>query len=445
MYHNRKPLTRLPGNHSRWLIIALFILTLHLQVNSTELELNVTPSLFGISEYEFNSSAVCRKCHPHHYEMWSHSMHALSTEDPIFNVAFLQAQIIQEKRVQEQCLSCHAPLALSNKDYSLAYDYTKEGVSCDICHTVTAVHIGRSPSPYDNNRGAVKYGPLEPGANPAHNSQKSDLFKSAVFCGGCHDYVNEYGVIVMGTYLEWQEGPYPAEGIHCQNCHMPLTMRPAWVTLAGDTSAELAHDHQFQGGHSQINLKHAASLDITTQLEGRSAKINVILTNKESGHKLPTGMPGRKVLLNIKVLDQNNQLITQLSRIYRKVLVDKDGAILEGNSIQLLNSVRIYSDNRIAPKEKRKEEFIIDIPPNVTNIMVLGELIYEYETPVMYQQKIQTEMAMFQKNYPIDAKSPLDQKSFLKTRWKFALILFLVLISIVVFFNFYIRKKKSSI
>ena len=218
----------------------------------------------------------------------------------------------------------------------------------------------------------------------------------------------------MGTYSEWRNGPYSEEGIHCQNCYMPLSMTATAVTVGGDTTENFAHDHRFQGGHSQINLKHAANLDVYINIFGKSAQVEVFITNAESGHKLPTGMPGKKLVLNVRVLDQDGNVIAKPSRIYRKVLMDENNTILEGNTVQLLNAVRIYNDNRIAPKEKRKEEFLIDLGETITNITVEAELLYEYETPVMYTQKILTEMAFVEKNYSLQA-SPTEGSSGNKT------------------------------
>jgi hypothetical protein len=55
--------------------------------------------------------------------------------------------------------------------------------------------------------------------------------------------------------------------------------------------------------------------------------------------------------------------------------------------------VAIYQDNRISPKETRKEEFVLDLPPDAKEIHIEAELKYEFETPVMYTQKMEVEMA----------------------------------------------------
>lgn len=363
--------------------------------------LPVTPSVFGVSEWGHTSAQVCRACHADHYEMWSHSMHAMALEDPMFKVSFLQAQASEGVQIRNYCLTCHAPLSIDNKDFSLSSDLTREGITCDFCHTVTGLHLGRKPSPYDNKTGATKLGPLKAAATPAHHSRTSTLFSKSEFCAGCHELVNEHGVLVMGTYSEWRNSPYPDEGVQCQNCHMSLTLHPTAITLDGDTLENLAYDHSFQGGHSQINLKHAASIELNVQTANHTADIEVFITNKESGHKLPTGTPARRVMLKVKVLDQNGQLLAQPTRFYRKVLVDRDGTILEGNSNHILKSVRIFSDNRIAPRETRREAFLVDLPETTISISVTAELLYEFETPVMFTQLIQTEMATIQKSLTV--------------------------------------------
>jgi hypothetical protein len=356
-------------------------------------ELPVTYTLFDIEPHGYTSSDVCARCHVDIHENWKISMHAMSLEDPIFKVALLQAQVKHGESIREYCLFCHAPVVQFNKDYYLRDPITKEGVTCDFCHSVVASRPGDREKPYDLQPGLVKHGPLKGVNSPAHETKMSEIHLRSEFCGGCHELVNANGVLVMGTYTEWKEGPYSAEDVHCQNCHMPLAYDQKVLDPKIKESTSLVTAHEFRGGHSQINLRHAATIEVEVVREGSTARIITYVTNKESGHRLPTGTPARRVVLIVTTKDDEGNVIAEIRRVYRKVLVDEDGIVLEDNGDQILRSVRIYSDNRIAPRETRKEEFLLDLPQDTKNIHIEAELKYEFETPVIYTKKMEVEMA----------------------------------------------------
>ncbi len=395
------------GLRLKALIVLFIFASSGAAINKT---VKTTPSLFGLSSWKPVSAQSCSKCHPNHYEMWTGSMHAFSAEDPIFKASLMQAQVVGGEPIRDYCLGCHTPLAKNMRDYSLTQEVTREGVTCDFCHSIEDVHLDRQGNEYDLNIGSVKYGPSPSVETPAHESQKSDLFGKSEICGGCHELVNDNGVTVMGTYSEWKAGPYPDLGIQCQNCHMPMSLKAASINANGDTLNKLAHDHRFQGGHSQVNLRNAATITLNSEIIEKTAQISVFITNAESGHKLPTGMPGRKLLLEVTILDQDGNLLAQPSRVYRKVLVDDEGTILEGNVNQLIYSAGIYNDNRIGPKETKKEEFLVDLPDGVKEIEVLARLTYEYESPVMYIQKIQAEMVQARETYRLKGWKAVQPK-----------------------------------
>ena len=341
----------------------------------------------------YTSSEICARCHKDIHADWRTSMHAQSLDDPIFQVAFLQAQVKSGVKIREYCLFCHAPTVQFTKDYFLTDPVTREGVTCDFCHTVTAVRPGDRLKPYDFQPGPVKHGPFGGLESPIHQTKLSDIHLRSEFCGGCHELINSHGVRVMGTYTEWKEGPYAAEDIHCQNCHMPMAFDKKVVEPWVKVSDKLVTAHEFRGGHSQINLRHAATVELEVTREDQLIKVTTYVTNQESGHKLPTGTPARRVVLTVSAKDDKGNVIAETRRVYRKVLVDKDRVILEDNADLILNSVAIFSDNRIAPRERRKEEFLINLPLNAKNVHVEAELKYEFEMPTMSTQKVEVEMA----------------------------------------------------
>jgi hypothetical protein len=393
-FEMKRTLVKMILNCSRlFLCLIIGLLLMGAMVGNAQEEATVPYTLFDIEPHGYSSSEVCARCHGDIYADWKTSMHAQSLDDPIFQVALLQAQVDHGEKIREYCLFCHAPLVQYTKDFFLRDPVTREGVTCDFCHTITAARPGDREKPYDLQPGLIKRGPFKDVTSPAHETMSSDIHLRSEFCGGCHELINANGVRVMGTYTEWKEGPYPAEDVHCQNCHMPMTFEKKVVEPKVKKSTNFVTAHEFRGGHSQINLRHAATVDLEVIREGRTARVTTYVTNAESGHKLPTGTPARRVVLLVTATDEEGNIVAKTRRVYRKVLVDKDGVILEDNADLILRSVAIYQDNRISPKETRKEEFVLDLPPDAKEIHIEAELKYEFETPVMYTQKMEVEMA----------------------------------------------------
>lgn len=374
-------------------LCAVLSLQIGLKDSFAQEKSSVPYTLFNIEPYGFTSSTECARCHTDIHSDWKDSMHAMSLDDPIFKVAMLQAQVKLGESIREYCLFCHAPVVQYTRDFLLRDSVTREGVTCDFCHAVIDARPGDREKPYDLKPGLVKRGPFEGVDSPAHETKMSEIHLRSEFCGGCHELINANGVRVMGTYTEWKEGPYPAEEVYCQNCHMPMDFEKKVVDPKIKKTTNTVTAHEFRGGHSQINLRHAATIGLEVAREGRTARVTTYVTNKESGHKLPTGTPARRVVLTVTARDDDGNVVAETRRVYRKVLVDRDGVILEDNSDLILRSVAIYSDNRIAPRETRKEEFLLDLPTSAKNIHFEAELKYEFETPVMYTQKMEVEMA----------------------------------------------------
>ena len=90
---------------------------------------------------QVSRSDLCAECHKDIYKMWRSSAHSRSMEDPIFLDAYRETDERQGEEVSKICLKCHAPAAGILKDPKLALKVTWEGVSCDICHVMSAVQV----------------------------------------------------------------------------------------------------------------------------------------------------------------------------------------------------------------------------------------------------------------------------------------------------------------
>jgi hypothetical protein len=335
----------------------------------------------------------CRECHSDIFELWKNSLHAQSYENPTFRATFMTIKFGCGEVIAKECLSCHAPMAYLANDLDTGSPAMAEGVSCTFCHSISSVNHGNFDTYYNLDTSGVMYGPYEAAGEAGHGTQYLPLYLESELCAGCHEYVNDYGVGVLETYREWKASPYPDNGVHCQNCHMPI-MPDLSVADNCDVTSYYVTAHEFRGGHSDINLAYAVTLETEATKRGRKLDVKVKITNAESGHKLPTGIPIRRLVLNVTLRSAYDSAeVAAVRKVYRKVLTDKYGTIIENVPDMFLNATSIYSDNRIAPKETRVEDITFDIPRWVSNYYVETTLNYEYSRPILTEESISIPMA----------------------------------------------------
>ena len=278
-------------------------------------------------------------------------------------------------KVQGGELTLFGPDGILDPNHAL-YDAGMNGVSCTVCHQITddatlGTPAGASGN-YKINNTKTLYGQYSnifgqpminnSGYTPEYSAHISD---SAV-CATCHDlktpFVDANGLVVSTTpdtefpeqmpYTEWQNSIFDDAGSSpqsCQDCHMPKTTskvsnRPPWLGTK-DGFAK----HQLVGANTTMLTllkNNAAQLDVTSanmdlsinraramlqssvNLQFVSASVNSgvlearIKLQNNSGHKTPTGYPSRRMWLNFKVTDSNNNVVFESGRI------NADGSIV---------------------------------------------------------------------------------------------------------------------
>ncbi len=341
----------------------------------------------------YTSARVCGGCHTDIYNSWKKSMHAFSLSDPIFDTSFMQSLKEAGEVARQRCLHCHAPMTMMNGDYELAQGVSREGVSCDFCHTVTDVHLDGRPKPYSLEPGLVKRGVIKYAASPAHQVAYSELHGKSEFCGGCHNLTTAEGVAVLSTFDEWKNGPYALDGVQCQNCHMVLSPGQV-VSGVAPSKAKGFHLHSLIRDSDQ--LRSALSVEITGARRDRdSVEVDVRIENVGSGHMVPTGIPSREVVLEVTATSGGHTRSAE--RRYRKVVADRRGRPLQSDHEAILKGVRILTDNRIGPREARHERFRFSVraqgPVNVS-----ARLFYHYSPPILKVQRMKIEMGKVEKS-----------------------------------------------
>lgn len=340
-----------------------------------------------------NSSARCGSCHVEIYSMWRRSMHSASWSDPIFAASYMRAYWETAGDAAPICLRCHAPAATFSGDLELKEPVSRDGVTCDFCHSIEAVDLERKDQPFRIVLDGAKRGPLGDADSPAHGVVRSNLHQSAELCAGCHEYTNEAGVPVLSTYTEWKASPQAAEGKTCQNCHMPL--EPGETVRASVRKIERAsiNLHDISGMHSIEQVRSAATAKILSvgRDEQNRAVVRVEVANIGSGHSIPTGLPTRKLRLEV-VLFAGGREVRRFERLYQKALVDEHGLVITEDHRAMLEARSLRQDSRLEPGERRLEEFVAPAPSGL-ELGVEMNLRYLYEPKILSRQTISIEIA----------------------------------------------------
>jgi hypothetical protein len=263
-----------------------------------------------------------------------------------------------------------------NGDTGLNYRATWEGVNCEVCHSLSAVDLSGDGPRHVLDPGPVERGPIKDASAEAHGVAFSPLHTTAEACAWCHEYVNSEGTPIMTTYSEWKESSAAKEGITCQNCHMGLTDQEVVDPRVERLPGSEINLHQVPGGHSLDQLHEALGLAIRHDRKDEALEIEIELRNKGAGHAVPTGMPGRRVvlLLNLRTSDGGS---FEESRAYGRAFVDAKKNPIVRDCDYFTSGVKQQSDDRIRADERRTETFRFPVKREATAYLEV-KLRYEH-------------------------------------------------------------------
>ncbi len=385
-------------------IVFIFALLTVFSVSSCRPEVKVEPLKFTkarpIKSANFGNPEACGACHEEIYNQWKGSMHNKSYKDPIFLKVYEIASKEGGELIGKFCISCHSPIGILSEeippsDGSKLSEIAKKGVQCDLCHTVSGSN-GIGNMALVSSPGITKRGPLKDSVSPIHLTAYSELHTKAEFCGMCHNVNHPANNLPLEkTYTEWKEGPYAAQGIQCQDCHMtpgPGVTKPnPGQAAVGAPRRKHIYTHDVAGGNIAIppilgsnahgglaeeRLKAAASLEIIPPREivvRTENTLKVKVTNKGCGHYLPTGLTEtRQMWLQIQVSDTKGNKIFSSGDIddsgkidpnavvYHTVVADEDGKPTD----KVWFAEKIISDHRVPPKKSVTESYNFAVPAN---------------------------------------------------------------------------------
>lgn len=366
---------------------------------------------------------------------WRSTMMGNSSKDPLWR-AMVAEEVHNFPQIQEfiekTCLRCHSPMgyteAFFNGDttYSMAQlkqdPLANDGVSCTACHQINSDNFGSDSSysghyriyadsiiygPYDSSD--TQFMPIWPNVN--YTVEYAPHMNQSELCATCHTlftpYLDNQGNIA-GTfpeqtpYLEWKNSNYPAQNIQCQDCHMPKILDPIRISSRGNYPDRTPFwRHTFVGGNVYMlkilkanidsvgasaepehfdstiarvehNLnENSLVLSTFSDFQNDTLEIRVILENL-AGHKIPSGIPFRRMWIHLKVEEIGGQVIFESGEW------DSEGKVADYNSGYEPHYNIITSEDDV----QAYEGVFIDVDQNVTyTLLRAAEYIKDNRIP----------------------------------------------------------------
>lgn len=388
-----------------------------------------------VASKRFSTPEICQGCHGEIFDQWKGSMMANAWTDPVFITVYKKyikdVSAETEKAEVAMCSRCHTPSGYLDNNMGRYFngelaEIDKQGVSCDICHSVEAsAGVGNGSfilSPGDASEGnfGTKYGPRSDSVSPVHKTHYSELHTRADLCGMCHDVGHAHNLMAIeNTYTEWRRSPYntgdPKTSTHCQDCHMrqnpthaatgstDLPDTPGFAALEDLGAKKRSHlwQHYFIGGNfvvttllgnqqaakmAQDRLEHALTIEILTNgdplKKGQNERLRVKVINSGAGHYLPTGLTYvREMWLHLKVKDAERKVVYESGYLDDKGNIEPNAVVYrtilgEGGKERkptffLPAAFQVLYDKRIQPKGYSIEDFSVAIPSDVKGPLTL--------------------------------------------------------------------------
>lgn len=380
----------------------------------------------------FQPSAQCSTCHNGLTTatgedvsigtLWRPSMMANAARDPYWHAAVRREVIdhpMAQRAIENECSRCHMPMAhvtthLLNQPQPVfanlpaggntAVDpLAVDGVSCALCHQMTADKLG-APESFTGGfvvdtttplEGRRVYGPFDVPAGRATLMRSTTGFEPGVgthvqrseACATCHTLfthaLDANGKVVgelpeQVPYQEWRHSAF-RETTSCQDCHMPAVEHATPIaSVLGEPRDHLSR-HDFRGANfvmpAMLNRfrSELATAALPSELDAaigrtkgylreRAATIAIensrriaerlevdIVVRNLAGHKLPTAYPSRRAWLHVTVRDGTDRLVFSSGAPLSNGAIagndnDEDGRVFETHyrEIRSADQVMIY-------------------------------------------------------------------------------------------------------
>ena len=273
----------------------------------------------------FESSKICKSCHPNIYNEFKSTQHAkASIFDDEIHAAVWKKHPKNTKMSSYVCAKCHTPTAsnyeaLMKKHNGVVPDVNdttqREGISCAYCHRIEAIHSGKMSNTNVISKDRKSYfGTLKSHIDSPFHEIKTDSkhFNSGNVCIGCHSHKkNKYNINVCSTNINNE-----LDGANCVSCHMPKVKGS--VSNMNKTKEHAFHG--FPGTHTHQDML-TQYVDILLKQNKKTFEITI---DNKSSHAMSLH-PMRMMQLRAKVIRDGKTIELAAKNFARVIGVDGKG------------------------------------------------------------------------------------------------------------------------
>jgi hypothetical protein len=304
----------------------------------------------GEARVVVHSSARCGECHSALLADWQASGHAQSARTPRF--------VKERARAADpaSCDRCHAPLAAVSHLSAAVRD---EGVNCEVCHSLAGVDPAQAPPTMTYDFGArEKRGSRCDGSPPYfHGVRCSPLHASSAMCEGCHSLTAgtpERPIPVLTEHADWRAA---GADVECQYCH--FRGRSARLVV-GEAPRRSVATH-----HSAVELDgardHGVDLSLRAVRSPDSIEVIVSAANVGAMHALPAGLPGRRLVVELRTDDPAGAPLARHEAVFARRLGSE-----AGEERPFYEATHLLEDTRLAAGESRVVRARLRVSPGAS-------------------------------------------------------------------------------
>lgn len=294
-----------------------------------------------------------------------------------------------------------------------------EGIACDFCHKIGDVILDpETQLPYSSRPGISSmklyrpedgdqlfFGTLD---DVMRRVTYSPLQEESAYCAACHygvfggvagSHNVVGGVEVYNSYGEWLNSAWsdPETGATCQNCHIPRAEQDYFVfpEMGGyHRDYKPVSDHLMRGVNDLDLMQNSVTMETSAEIVDGELKVDVAITNDQTGHHVPTGVPYRHLILLVTIEDSQGRAtplktgpvlpewIGDLSGMpgayFAKILRDELSG--EFPTAAYWRNISLVEDTRIAAFETAENEFVFKVE---------SEGYYQVRVQLLYRRAYQ--------------------------------------------------------
>jgi len=360
------------------------------------------------------NSFSCGNCHEAIFDEWRGSAHGRPGETSRFRDLFLGLDVQGKENGwslvrehpdgSEVCASCHNPAPSGQPNFLGTEERHWGNVHCDFCHKISGPASGDIGLAHGRHglellrprEGQLILGPLEDAAR--RENAFSPFQRDSRLCASCHEGV-VFGVSVYSTYSEWLASPAGQSGIQCQACHMKPTGK--MTNIAPDhggverNPAAIAN-HRFFDTDQRTMLARSLKLNLTCSAASQGVRASVTVTAEGVGHRVPTGLPDRNLVLVVEAFDAMGKPLKAVDgpslpssvgdefhgisgKLFAKMLRDSEGR----SPVPFWQATQEFTDTRLRPGIPERSTF--SFPAEAAKIS--AKLVYRRFWPGVAKSK----------------------------------------------------------